>query len=40
LKKMETGVYVRMAVLKRSIESIKGVYGNEVTYSERQLHSI
>jgi aspartate carbamoyltransferase catalytic subunit len=39
-KQMENGVYVRMAVLKRSIESIKGVYGNEVTYSERQLHSI
>ena len=39
-KQMENGVYVRMAVLKRSIESIKGVYGNEITYSERQLHSI
>ncbi|MEH7110857.1 aspartate carbamoyltransferase catalytic subunit [Neobacillus niacini] len=39
-KQMENGVYVRMAVLKRSIASIKGVYGNETTYSERQLHSI
>lgn len=39
-KQMENGVYVRMAVLKRAIESIKGVYGNETTYSERQLHSI
>jgi aspartate carbamoyltransferase catalytic subunit len=39
-KQMENGVYVRMAVLKRSIESIKGVYENETTYSERQLHSI
>lgn len=39
-KQMENGVYVRMAVLKRSIQSIKGVYGNETTYSERQLHSI
>jgi aspartate carbamoyltransferase catalytic subunit len=39
-KQMENGVFVRMAVLKRSIESLKGVYGNETTYSERQLHSI
>jgi aspartate carbamoyltransferase catalytic subunit len=39
-KQMENGVFVRMAVLKRSLESIKGVYGNEITYSERQLHSI
>lgn len=39
-KQMENGVYVRMAVLKRSIESIKGGYTNENTYSERQLHSI
>ncbi|WP_045515353.1 aspartate carbamoyltransferase catalytic subunit [Neobacillus niacini] len=39
-KQMENGVYVRMAVLKRSLESIKGVYENETTYSERQLHSI
>ncbi|MDR7076355.1 aspartate carbamoyltransferase catalytic subunit [Neobacillus niacini] len=39
-KQMENGVYVRMAVLKRSLESIKGVYGNENTYPERQLHSI
>ena len=39
-KQMENGVYVRMAVLKRSIESIKGGNNNETTYSERQLHSI
>ncbi|WP_066066595.1 aspartate carbamoyltransferase catalytic subunit [Neobacillus soli] len=39
-KQMENGVYVRMAVLKRSIESIKGGYSNENSYSERQLHSI
>jgi aspartate carbamoyltransferase catalytic subunit len=39
-KQMENGVYVRMAVLKRSIESIKGGYTNENTYSERQLHSL
>jgi aspartate carbamoyltransferase catalytic subunit len=39
-KQMENGVYVRMAVLKRSIESIKGGIVNENSYSERQLHSI
>ena len=39
-KQMENGVFVRMAVLKRALESIEGVYGNETTYSERQLHSI
>jgi aspartate carbamoyltransferase catalytic subunit len=39
-KQMENGVFVRMAVLKRSIESIKGGYSNENSYTERQLHSI
>lgn len=39
-KQMENGVYVRMAVLKRSIESLEGGITNEITYSERQLYSI
>lgn len=39
-KQMENGVYVRMAALKRSIESLKGGKGYEATYSERKLHSI
>ncbi|MDR6997972.1 aspartate carbamoyltransferase catalytic subunit [Neobacillus niacini] len=39
-KQMENGVFVRMAVLKRSIESIKGGCTDENTYSERQLYSI
>ncbi|WP_191269323.1 aspartate carbamoyltransferase catalytic subunit [Neobacillus kokaensis] len=39
-KQMENGVYVRMAVLKRSLESIQGGYTNENSYSERQLSSI
>jgi aspartate carbamoyltransferase catalytic subunit len=39
-KQMENGVYVRMAVLKRSIESLKGGNRYEATYSERKLHSI
>jgi aspartate carbamoyltransferase catalytic subunit len=39
-KQMKNGVFVRMAVLKRSLESINGGYINENTYSERQLHSI
>jgi len=39
-KQMENGVYVRMAALKRSIESLMGGNQNETTYSERKLHSI
>ncbi|WP_312469233.1 aspartate carbamoyltransferase catalytic subunit [Neobacillus sp.] len=39
-KQMENGVFVRMAVLKRSIESLKGGYSNENSHTERQLHSI
>ncbi|MGG3466602.1 aspartate carbamoyltransferase catalytic subunit [Neobacillus pocheonensis] len=39
-KQMENGVFVRMAVLKRSIESMNGGITNENSYSERQLHSI
>ncbi|MEH7415466.1 aspartate carbamoyltransferase catalytic subunit [Neobacillus drentensis] len=39
-KQMENGVYVRMAALKRSIESLEGGNQNETTYSERVLHSI
>jgi aspartate carbamoyltransferase catalytic subunit len=39
-KQMENGVYVRMAALKRSIESIEGGKQYETTYSERMLHSI
>ncbi len=39
-KQMENGVYVRMAAIKRSIESLEGGNGYETTYSERLLHSI
>ncbi|MFZ7946657.1 MULTISPECIES: aspartate carbamoyltransferase catalytic subunit [Bacillaceae] len=39
-KQMENGVYVRMAALKRSIESLIGGNQYEITYSERKLHSI
>jgi aspartate carbamoyltransferase catalytic subunit len=39
-KQMENGVFVRMAVLKRSIEGLKGGNRYEATYSERKLHSI
>ncbi|NRD78808.1 aspartate carbamoyltransferase catalytic subunit [Bacillus sp. BRMEA1] len=39
-KQMENGVFVRMAVLKRSIESLKGGTNHETTHSERLLHSI
>ncbi|WHY69900.1 aspartate carbamoyltransferase catalytic subunit [Neobacillus sp. SuZ13] len=39
-KQMENGVYVRMAAIKRSIESLEGGNQNETTYSERVLHSI
>ncbi|MFF2445915.1 aspartate carbamoyltransferase catalytic subunit [Neobacillus sp. NPDC058068] len=39
-KQMENGVYVRMAALKRSIESLMGGNQYEAAYSERKLHSI
>lgn len=39
-KQMENGVYVRMAAIKRSIESLEGGKQYETTYSERMLHSI
>ncbi|MFJ7728960.1 aspartate carbamoyltransferase catalytic subunit [Neobacillus sp. NPDC097160] len=39
-KQMENGVYVRMAALKRSIESLMGGNQYETAYSERKLHSI
>jgi aspartate carbamoyltransferase catalytic subunit len=39
-KQMENGVYVRMAALKRSIESLMGGDQYETAYSERKLHSI
>ncbi|MEH7106834.1 MULTISPECIES: aspartate carbamoyltransferase catalytic subunit [Bacillaceae] len=39
-KQMENGVYVRMAALKRSLESVMGGNQYEVAYSERKLHSI
>jgi aspartate carbamoyltransferase catalytic subunit len=39
-KQMENGVYVRMAALKRSLESLKGGNNYEATYSELKLHSI
>ncbi|MEH7084547.1 aspartate carbamoyltransferase catalytic subunit [Neobacillus drentensis] len=39
-KQMENGVYVRMAAIKRSIESLEGGKQHENTYSERMLHSI
>lgn len=39
-KQMENGVFVRMAVLKRSLQSINGGVTNETTYSERQLFSV
>lgn len=39
-KQMENGVYVRMAAIKRSIESLEGGKQLENTYSKRMLHSI
>lgn len=39
-KQMENGVYVRMAALKRSIESLMGGNQYETAYSECKLHSI
>lgn len=39
-KQMENGVYVRMAALKRSIESLMGGIQYETAYQERKLHSI
>ena len=39
-KQMENGVYVRMAAIKRSIQSFEGGKQYETTYSERILHSI
>lgn len=39
-KQMENGVYVRMAALKRSLESLKGGNNYETAYSELKLHSI
>ncbi|WHY80095.1 aspartate carbamoyltransferase catalytic subunit [Neobacillus sp. WH10] len=39
-KQMENGVYVRMAALKRSIESLMGGNHLENAYPERKLHSI
>jgi len=38
-KQMENGVYIRMAAIKRSIESLGGGKQYETTYSERMLHS-
>lgn len=39
-KQMENGVFVRMAALKRSLESLKGGNNYEAAYSEFKLHSI
>ncbi|MEH7353043.1 aspartate carbamoyltransferase catalytic subunit [Neobacillus drentensis] len=39
-KQMENGVYVRMAALKRSIESLMGGNQYETAYPEHKLHSI
>ncbi len=39
-KQMENGVFVRMAVLKRAIESVKGGYNYENTYSKLKLQSL
>lgn len=39
-KQMENGVYVRMAALKRSLESLQGGYKYESAYTERKVHSI
>ena len=39
-KQMQNGVYVRMAVIKRSIESLKGGKQYEASYSKRMLQSI
>jgi aspartate carbamoyltransferase catalytic subunit len=39
-KQMQNGVYVRMAALKRSIESLKGGYRYEPAYKERKVHTI
>ncbi|MEH7075025.1 aspartate carbamoyltransferase catalytic subunit [Neobacillus drentensis] len=39
-KQMENGVFVRMAAIKRSIQSFEGGKQYENTYSERILHSI
>jgi aspartate carbamoyltransferase catalytic subunit len=39
-KQMENGVFVRMAALKRSLESLEGGNKYETAYPERKLHSI
>jgi aspartate carbamoyltransferase catalytic subunit len=39
-KQMQNGVYIRMAALKRSLESIEGGQKNETSYPERKLYSI
>ncbi|CRK80554.1 aspartate carbamoyltransferase catalytic subunit [Neobacillus massiliamazoniensis] len=39
-KQMENGVFVRMAVLKRSIEILQGGNRNENTYTERKLLNV
>jgi len=39
-KQMENGVFVRMAALKRSLESLEGGNRYEIAYPERKLHSI
>ncbi|MCM3569131.1 aspartate carbamoyltransferase catalytic subunit [Neobacillus mesonae] len=39
-KQMQNGVFVRMAVIKRSIESLQGGNQNETDYSKRILQSI
>ncbi|HEY2420494.1 MAG TPA: aspartate carbamoyltransferase catalytic subunit [Neobacillus sp.] len=39
-KQMENGVYIRMAALKRSFESLLGGTGYEIAYTERKLRSM
>jgi aspartate carbamoyltransferase catalytic subunit len=39
-KQMQNGVYIRMATLKRSLESLQGGQKNATSYSERKLYSI
>jgi aspartate carbamoyltransferase catalytic subunit len=39
-KQMENGVFIRMAALKRSFESLLGGTGYEIAYSERKLRRI
>jgi aspartate carbamoyltransferase catalytic subunit len=39
-KQMQNGVYVRMAVIKRSLESLKGGFHNETAYQKRLLRSV